>query len=1026
MERNIVYSLLCMLFICITACMDEPLGGEDDFTPGGKSMISATVEFNPLVPALNGTSRANGNAIESINSIWMLLYDTEGKLVKDYKIENVISTPIDRHELTGGPYAETETHRATFNQVIPQGRYYIYAVVNLDLTSYSEEIKTIDGLKNISLEWQDKIELNNQMFGHFSEDSKENDNVIHVTPELLTINKNMKLHAWVRRAASKVTIAYDGSQLEEGVFIYLKSVRIKDIPRKCLLGNENQITDTKDLIANGETINYYPESSSEPFNYDETWPARITAGMPYYPYEKKIDENGKTIYEISKDAHSETANALFFYENMQREGRSKKQANANGGIANPVEMDENGNYKKDENGNVIYDTKSYKDEKPYGTYIEVEAYYHSIHEERVGSGRIIYRFMLGKDTDKDYNAERNFHYKLTLCFKNFANDVDWHIEYEEKKPDILLPSKYYISYLYNNSLNMPLKINTGGQKLVALKAEILTNNWAPHNATNLDYAKAHDHAVTPTAPEAPWNGFLSLRKTKAIILSTSQAQVDVSQGIVYAKDNESYYKEHKRGERDYDIGNGTHEDDENGNYTVSYDNEKEIVNVSIPLYTRAKQLITNTGYTGNNPYVAYQRHAEVEITATIQDENGKQTKLTGTSDIFQVRRIVNPKGIYRSETKNTPFHVKLMRLPQENGTTFETFPSEGAWRAYVIAGDSDFITLNGQNEAKGSTGSEIDFKVNFIGKCPENGSRHAIIRVEYHNYSCHHLIFVQQGNAPVELIPGGTKWHTCNLLSATEEVSTPVDEGSLFKFGNVTQPIAASNQTHEKDGGYWINITPNDFKDDVNKDFKIVGTSKTEKWANITSSTKTNSPEWINELNLPKGGRIASYNDYAELFKSEEIEQGYGVLYGDEASEPATDRRDVYEYRSEGTTKGRGMRGCFVYNSTTGRSVFFPIGASGYGRRKNQETNGTAVLRYANRTEQYPPKDGLANKPLFYDLYMRPGAIYWLEKEAKATDNNNVIGWDFNFFTFDFNKIDTGNVFKVGASDGCFVRCVEE
>ncbi|MCQ5178302.1 hypothetical protein, partial [Faecalibacterium prausnitzii] len=78
------------------------------------------------------------------------------------------------------------------------------------------------------------------------------------------------------------------------------------------------------------------------------------------------------------------------------EGRSKKQANANGGIANPVEMDENGNYKKDENGNVIYDTKSYKDEKPYGTYIEVEAYYHSIHEERVGNGRIIYRFMLGK------------------------------------------------------------------------------------------------------------------------------------------------------------------------------------------------------------------------------------------------------------------------------------------------------------------------------------------------------------------------------------------------------------------------------------------------------------------------------------------------------------------------------------------------------------------------------------------------------------------------------------------------------
>ena len=64
-----------------------------------------------------------------------------------------------------------------------------------------------------------------------------------------------------------------------------------------------------------------------------------------------------------------------------------------------------------------------------------------------------------------------------------------------------------------------------------------------------------------------------------------------------------------------------------------------------------------------------------------------------------------------------------------------------------------------------------------------------------------------------------------------------------------------------------------------------MGTSKTEKWANITNSTNANSPEWLNKLNLPKGGRIASYNDYAALFKSEVIEQGYGVLYGDEASE---------------------------------------------------------------------------------------------------------------------------------------------
>lgn len=77
---------------------------------------------------------------------------------------------------------------------------------------------------------------------------------------------------------------------------------------------------------------------------------------------------------------------------------------------------------------------------PYGTYIEVDAYYRSINEEKVGSGDIKYRFMLGKNITTNYDAERNHHYKLTLKFKNFANDADWHIEYAEPEPGIEVPN----------------------------------------------------------------------------------------------------------------------------------------------------------------------------------------------------------------------------------------------------------------------------------------------------------------------------------------------------------------------------------------------------------------------------------------------------------------------------------------------------------------------------------------------------------------------------------------------------------
>lgn len=148
---------------------------------------------------------------------------------------------------------------------------------------YSEAIKTADGLKSISLQWdKDEVANNNQMFGYFTvTGSVQND-------EVAVINRaSVKLHAWIRRAASKVTIAYDGSNLHENVFIYLKSVTIKDIPTECYLGKKSTINtdsnddieDYGDLMADGESITY-----AEGTNYDEHWPARITKGQSYYYY----------------------------------------------------------------------------------------------------------------------------------------------------------------------------------------------------------------------------------------------------------------------------------------------------------------------------------------------------------------------------------------------------------------------------------------------------------------------------------------------------------------------------------------------------------------------------------------------------------------------------------------------------------------------------------------------------------------------------------------------------------------------
>ena len=1037
MKRFVQYIVISLIVFAVTGCQDDFLNEER--IGKGNAAVSATLDFTPMSSALSQT-RAVGDALKEIKSLHILLYKENGDLLQSWT-QNEAQKDLRNYTVTfenradadaeNGHKAEATTARATFTLPgeIEYGKYYIYAVANIPdlLTDYAENIKTVNGLKSIPLTWDNtksaetgeyNVANNGQMLGCFT-NSTSSDNS---SDESLVINsKNVKLHAWLRRAASKVTIAYDGSALKEGVFIYLQSVQIKDIPSQCYLGKDNNVGKegyTLDVPAkgpdmiDGETINYHEGSheSDGNFEYGEGCAEhRVTVGSPHF------------------GSHDETAPALYFYENIQGAGSSmpdKRQDSDGNGILDfpglPNKPDKYPDYRL-------------KDNVPYGTYIEVHAHYISNNSERLGNGHIIYRFMLGQDVIKDYNAKRNCHYKLTLKFKNFANEADWHIEYEEPEPGVMTPEPYYISYLYNHSMMYPIKVNTGGRKIEYIKAEIVENNWAPNDASSDIYYTSAPNGVT-----APWNGFMSLHKTTETVLYAEQIGT-----------NQQYYeKAPKRGEREYKsfilpAGKTSEEfttagSDSDDKYRVEkHPTEANTYNVYIPMYTRAKQMISTTGYTGNNPYVAYQRKARVKITTKLE---GLDKLFENEVPIYQVRRVVNPKGIYRSPGNNESFHVVLKRLPGEDERMFKTFQSEGPWKAYVIKRcNGDGLTLSvtsGKTELRddpeygkaiyGKTGSEIDFSVDFSGSSSEN--RYAIIRVEYHNYTCQHLIFVRQGDKPDDLVPGGVKWYAKNMRTPTELASTPLDEGSLFKFGNWGQPIDALSNKNPLEP--WINVTPESFKVYPTDGLTNAKTKQKMQWTKITylgNNKQFGNPEMAN-------ARVATAADFWELRKEgSHVEQGYGVLYGDDATETADDIVDVYGYDYEHNTQGRGMRGCFAYNSETGKSVFFPIGASGYGHRKQSYTatwgdpetlNG--VLRYAaGRTKLYPdPKE----RPLFYDIYKRPGAIYWLNKEIPRnhftpTDGNSL-GWDINYFSFDFNFISSDNLIRSGGSDACFVRCV--
>ena len=202
-------------------------------------------------PALK--SRASGDAIKSINSLWVLLFDTEGDLVEKHEITKDKFSLEENDRPDGTPSSEVQTGRAKFNLTLPNGKWRIYAVANHDLSGFEGNMQQ---LQKIKLTWQDDVALNAQMFGFFTNSDGQSaadmpaSDVDDFNPDgsvsgtsftapVVVVAPASPLHAWVRRAASKLTVAFNTDKLKDNVRIYIKSIAIKDIAKECYLGFQN-------------------------------------------------------------------------------------------------------------------------------------------------------------------------------------------------------------------------------------------------------------------------------------------------------------------------------------------------------------------------------------------------------------------------------------------------------------------------------------------------------------------------------------------------------------------------------------------------------------------------------------------------------------------------------------------------------------------------------------------------------------------------------------------------------------------
>lgn len=1056
MNRLFIRISAAILGLAAASCADDKFYLPGD--PGeGEADIAVTATFKSYGTALD-QSRTAGNILDKIHNLSVLVYDQNGEHLVDSRsftpqelTHDNSDTPNDGENVD----ITVPTDKVKFQlPKLNYGKYKIYVVANADISN--KDVSTEEKLKSISFEWnKTDISANDQMFGWFEDKEPGEINAKGLDAPVVTINRpNMELNAWLVRLASKVTVAYDATTLLDGFTIFLQDVRIKDIPKECALGLTNTPDNADDLIADGEMIKYYEGDAPniESFTYDD-WPAFLVHGSTY------------------GSDHTHNADALFFYENMQGTGVDKAQ-------------DANGDGKIDSPDSNNPDDPDYKDQKKFGTYIEVTAYYISKHTERRGKGKIVYRFMLGKDVLKNYDAQRNYHYKLTLKFNGWANDVDWHIDFEPD-PEMKLPNPYFISYLYDKSAVIPVEITGKIKEGTKLKAEIIENGWWPveydEEAAKIDPEKV----VIKDAPETQyykqavdkkkvWNGFLSLRDTG----HTTEIGGDIDDAAKANAENEKYWTEKKRGWREYSTTPGSnntaasYNEDNDGEYTVATDpNNKDITIFNIPYYTRAKNLVKVSGYTGNNPYVSYQRYAKVKFTASILNPvTGNYQDYSKEVYIIQVRRIVNPKGIWRAHNETDNFLVHLMRLTTEFTTDpwnsdgeFKDFTSIGPWSAEVMVQggyrngaptSESWINLSEEsgssrkegNKIMGESGSSIKFNYAPAGPIGASEVRYGIIKVRYHNYTCEHLIFVRQGYAPIPVASSSdaTHWYSFNLQTEQEMATSPCDEGSLFKRFRADVPIRPQNNTkfpfQDTPGNLDICYQTND------------GYKWTLPWNGWdTPPTATSFPE-MTERNTKEKMKVASVDDYLELYNDPKVQYGFGILYDGTATGVQESVKKAYSYYGkwvnlsngiEQTTNyedGCGMRGCFVYNEETGAQIFLPIGAAGYGRRRQNShpisDASPGMLIYANRNEAIA---NAGNLPLLYDLYRRPGAIYWCNemKEGEVLGNGQAkdcVAWDFNYITFDFFPSskemvltitkENGKVTRLTPTDALRIRCV--
>lgn len=422
----------------IQGCVDDALYNSETGNYEGPVSLTLNFEFEPINVSDLGTRGVPGNLDFAIRDLKLFFYDSESDPTDNsprfiqVDPEN-ISIKSEERDQQGISNEELTYQGIVKIEDIQSGSYRIYAVANvtddvLEDADINWQTITEESLRALKIKWPEYQEpdassdlsapstysVPDAMFGYFTVEGtaghSSNKNNLTDAPTVTLNQKNQTIQAWLKRTVSKLNIGFDGTELNDDVEIYIKSVKIVNAPTTCPLGQDNAV-DGKEVVAFSSDEAEKDERLYHEYSDDFRDSGESLSKGLVFPRQNVRDNPDSEEWQAFVFGNADNPNpkyksqptTLYFFENIQGTG--------------------------DKTSEKVNDEK-----KPNATYVEVTAYYKKMAgaaSDDSANGIITYRFMLGKNTTNDFNAARNYHYRLTLRLKNDARTPEWSLDFEQ-------------------------------------------------------------------------------------------------------------------------------------------------------------------------------------------------------------------------------------------------------------------------------------------------------------------------------------------------------------------------------------------------------------------------------------------------------------------------------------------------------------------------------------------------------------------------------------------------------------------